>query len=159
DKKYRAQVYNYGKRLMLEFVVPEPAAFWRASQKGVGVPTITATAPPPFVDAASKPLTPAAFTPSTYLTFASRYQASVAPAPAEWVYISTAFAQDSIDNGHTLSKVVKDLVVPDGYTMFYYYAQIAATWTNYPQLFVQIGDDQHHVLGNTGALHGEGFAV
>jgi hypothetical protein len=27
DKHYKAQVYNYGKRLMFEFVIPEPAAF------------------------------------------------------------------------------------------------------------------------------------
>ena len=27
DKHYRAQVFNYGKRLMFEFVIPEPAAF------------------------------------------------------------------------------------------------------------------------------------
>ena len=26
DKEYRAQVYNYGKRMMFEFVLPEPAA-------------------------------------------------------------------------------------------------------------------------------------
>jgi hypothetical protein len=159
DKKYRAQIYNYGKRLMLEFVVPEPAAFWRASQKGVGTPTVLAQAPAPFVDSAGKPLTPAAFQPSTYLALASRYQASVPPPPAEWIYISTAFAQDSIDNGHTLSKVVKDMVVPDGYTMFYYHAQISVTWTNFPQFFVQIRDDQHHVLNNSGALQSLGTAV
>ena len=29
DKIYRAQIINYGKRLMLEFIVPEPAAFLR----------------------------------------------------------------------------------------------------------------------------------
>ncbi len=27
DKRYEAQVYNYGRRLMFEFIVPEPAAF------------------------------------------------------------------------------------------------------------------------------------
>jgi hypothetical protein len=27
DKRYKAQVYNYGKRMMFEFVLPEPAAF------------------------------------------------------------------------------------------------------------------------------------
>jgi hypothetical protein len=27
DKRYKAQVFNYGKRLMFEFVLPEPAAF------------------------------------------------------------------------------------------------------------------------------------
>lgn len=28
DKKYKAQVYNYGQRWMFEFVIPEPAAFY-----------------------------------------------------------------------------------------------------------------------------------
>jgi hypothetical protein len=32
DKEYTAQVYNYGKRLMFEFVVPQPAAFWVKSK-------------------------------------------------------------------------------------------------------------------------------
>ena len=27
DKRYQAQVYNFGKRMMFEFIVPEPAAF------------------------------------------------------------------------------------------------------------------------------------
>jgi len=27
DKEYRSQIYNFGKRMMFEFVVPEPAAF------------------------------------------------------------------------------------------------------------------------------------
>jgi hypothetical protein len=30
NKRYTAQVYNYGKRLMFEFVIPEPAAFMKA---------------------------------------------------------------------------------------------------------------------------------
>lgn len=28
DKKYKAQLYNYGKRWMFEFIIPEPAAFY-----------------------------------------------------------------------------------------------------------------------------------
>ncbi|MDX2849226.1 hypothetical protein PV342_12305 [Streptomyces sp. PA03-3a] len=28
DKKYEAQVYNYGRRTMYEFAIPEPAALW-----------------------------------------------------------------------------------------------------------------------------------
>lgn len=31
DKHYKAQVYNYGKRLMFEFIIPEPAAFIEAA--------------------------------------------------------------------------------------------------------------------------------
>ena len=29
DKIYELQIVNYGKRFMLEFIVPEPAAFFR----------------------------------------------------------------------------------------------------------------------------------
>lgn len=32
DKIYEAQVYNYGKRLMYEFIIPEPAAFFVKSR-------------------------------------------------------------------------------------------------------------------------------
>jgi hypothetical protein len=75
------------------------------------------------------------------------------------VYISTSFGQDSIDNGHTLSKAVKDLVVPDGYRMYYYHARLSAVWTNFPHFVLQIKDDQYYVLANSGALHGQGFEV
>lgn len=32
DKEYTAQIFNYGKRLMFEFVIPQPAAFWVKSR-------------------------------------------------------------------------------------------------------------------------------
>jgi hypothetical protein len=43
DKEYRAQLYNYGKRLMFEFILPEPAAFFvearlRAYEGQIDVP-------------------------------------------------------------------------------------------------------------------------
>jgi hypothetical protein len=30
DKNYKAQLYNYGKRLMFEFIIPEPAFFYKS---------------------------------------------------------------------------------------------------------------------------------
>lgn len=33
DKKYRSQVYNYGKRMMFEFIIPEPAAMFVEARK------------------------------------------------------------------------------------------------------------------------------
>ena len=33
DKQYKAQVFNYGKRMMFEFIVPEPAAFYKYAQE------------------------------------------------------------------------------------------------------------------------------
>lgn len=43
DKQYKAQLYNYGKRLMFEFILPEPAAFYvesrlRAFEASLDVP-------------------------------------------------------------------------------------------------------------------------
>lgn len=43
DKVYEAQVYTYGRRLMYEFLIPQPAAFWadsvlRAYSAGIEVP-------------------------------------------------------------------------------------------------------------------------
>jgi len=32
DKKYKAQLFNYGRRMMFEFIVPEPAAFFVESR-------------------------------------------------------------------------------------------------------------------------------
>ena len=47
DKKYQAQLYNYGKRMMFEFILPEPAALYvelrlRAFEASLNVPQ-----PPP----------------------------------------------------------------------------------------------------------------
>jgi hypothetical protein len=48
DKYYLAKVYNYGRRLMLEFLVPEPAAFHIYRK----------TAKPPAEDAMVRPIAP-----------------------------------------------------------------------------------------------------
>jgi hypothetical protein len=44
DKKYKAQLYNYGQRWMFEFVIPEPAAFYvkaklKAAEFDIQIPT------------------------------------------------------------------------------------------------------------------------
>lgn len=47
DKKYKAQLYNYGKRLMFEFIIPEPAAFYVLSKlKAVEFDIDAPTKPP-----------------------------------------------------------------------------------------------------------------
>ena len=47
DKQYKAQVFNYGKRMMYEFIVPEPAAYYRyAEDRNRKVGTVI---PPPQI--------------------------------------------------------------------------------------------------------------
>jgi hypothetical protein len=160
DKRYRAQVYNYGRRLMLEFVVPEPAAFYRASQiKGL-IAVGGLQPPPPFLRGDGQPLAATDMTPSTYLTYASRYNAGgVTPPPAEWLYITTSFDQNSIQNGQTVSKSVKDLIVPDGYALRYWNAQVSLIWTNYPQFLIQVGEWSTHLKNDPKVIHGENVLV
>ncbi len=55
DKEYRAQLFNYGKRLMFEFIVPEPAAFFvearlRAYEGQLDIPTLPELAGPQSPD-------------------------------------------------------------------------------------------------------------
>jgi hypothetical protein len=98
DKRYRAQIYNYGTRLMLEFVVPEPAAFYRAARAGTAV-TVDANPPVPFLNDLT-PFLPKKFwtrldagdlSEQNYQQYAARYGASgVTPPPAATVYISAA---------------------------------------------------------------------
>jgi hypothetical protein len=46
DKVYTAQVFNYGERLMFEFLVPEPAAFWVESRIQAYVHQVEVPQPP-----------------------------------------------------------------------------------------------------------------
>lgn len=156
DKRYRAQVYNYGRRLMLEFIVPEPAAFYLASQKK-GAPDIGGMQPPvSFQNANGAPLTAQDITPSTYLTLASRYNASgVTPPPPEWTYVTTSFDQGNIQNGLTVSKSVKDLIVPEGYALRYWNAQVSLIWANLPQFMIQVGEWSQHLKTDPRAVRGE----
>lgn len=47
DKIYEAQIVNYGKRLMLEFIVPEPSAFLRYAMTNRPIDSVTANNPDP----------------------------------------------------------------------------------------------------------------
>jgi hypothetical protein len=46
DKKYKAQLFNYGKRMMFEFVIPEPAAFFVESRLHAFESTLECPQPP-----------------------------------------------------------------------------------------------------------------
>lgn len=47
DKKYKAQLFNYGKRMMFEFVIPEPAAFLVESRIRAFEAMLEVPQPPP----------------------------------------------------------------------------------------------------------------
>lgn len=46
DKKYKAQLFNFGKRMMFEFIIPEPAAFFVESRLRAFEATLECPQPP-----------------------------------------------------------------------------------------------------------------
>lgn len=84
DKVYEAQVFNYGRRVMYDLMVPEPAAWfiWALSRQAVGVEG-GLTTPPPFE------LSPADIQEATYEGLVALYQAKdVAPPPEPYVMVA-----------------------------------------------------------------------
>ncbi|OLB74228.1 MAG: hypothetical protein AUI14_24130 [Actinobacteria bacterium 13_2_20CM_2_71_6] len=92
DKVYRTQVVNYGKRLMLEFIVPEPAAFLRHAMT------------------------------KHYLFWASKYGAQDVTAPPPSIFLASGAKKspDSMktiqDGGErNINSDLLDVAIPDGY--------------------------------------------
>ncbi|MFT6502585.1 MAG: hypothetical protein ACJASQ_002712 [Crocinitomicaceae bacterium] len=122
DKVYENQVFNVGKRLMLEFMIPEPAAHHifsaiRGNKEGV---TIT------------KPIHPSEYTGSgiafplrsfnditrtNYQIWAAKYDSqNITPAPTELATIANSYSLDYLPGGKTWNDFsFKDLTVPEGY--------------------------------------------
>jgi hypothetical protein len=124
DKYYLAKVVNYGKRLMFEFVIPEPAAFYLYSKtkkaEGEKAPPI-----PMFMAGV---FSYNEITESNYLYLAAYYGATdVGPPPPSYVIVGTALKLDKNpagpdqadidkeDNQFTLLSADDKLKVPAGY--------------------------------------------
>lgn len=154
DKRYRAQVYNYGTRLMLEFVVPEPAAFYRAVRAGAAV-EVDAVAPVPFLNDLT-PFLPKVYwtrlaasdiTEKNYQEYAARYGASgVTPPPAAEEHISAALTKDALDDGKSVAVASPDFVVPEGYELSSHTIAVSVLWVNYPKLTVQVGEQIYNIV-------------
>ncbi|MET0522138.1 MAG: hypothetical protein ABW156_09220 [Jiangellaceae bacterium] len=142
DKEYRSRIYNFGRRMMFEFVVPEPAAFLveaklRAYETALEVPQ-----PPPPPVLAELPawvtaLTPASITPDEFAKLRITHDLTdmTYPEVDRWVdfvdaatgnnYFSESWADSSTWQARTFTcrlnakdYVITDLIV-QGYVYFW----------------------------------------
>jgi hypothetical protein len=145
DKYFEAQIYNYGKRLMFEFIIPEPAAFYGYAQTHQPVDTIVA--PPPL----PARLTHKDITETNYQGYIRDYRVQgCTPPPVETKVVSVTLSSDAkIDNGTPLAKASKELVVPDGYTCDSLAASLSFIYENYPQFKLAVGADNFWYFLNT----------
>ncbi len=156
DKLYRAQVYNYGTRMMLEFIVPEPAAFYLAAHTEAKV-KVNATPPPPFLNdlkpgqpqSLATPLAARDIEPGNYDRYAARYGAAgVAPPPPLFKSIGAMLSVENLDDGKSIADTYKEFIVPPGYELHSYRYITSILWINYPKFSVQIGADLHPLMGD-----------
>jgi hypothetical protein len=139
DKYYEAQIYNYGKRMMFEFIVPEPAAFYGYAQTHQPKAAIT---PPPALPAS---LTHKDITESNFQGYIRDYQIQgCTPPPPQSKVVSATLSSDAkIDDGTPLSKSSKDLVVPDGYYCDSLAVSLSFVHAAYPQFRLSVGVDNY----------------
>jgi len=126
NKKYEAQVFNYGKRELIEVIIPEPAAFLRylATNRPKDGSTISKPLKPGYcVDGKFVPLSPGTLTGLKYLDWVSAYNIQdVKPPQPTFKWTSTVLksedssGNDGLTTDLTLS-ILKDdsFSVPSGY--------------------------------------------
>jgi hypothetical protein len=128
DKIYTAQIVNYGKRLMLEFIVPEPVAFLRyaLTNKPVGNVSQVIPEPPGYCLANGTtfvPLQTTDITRDNYLYWASKYDAQdvTSPPPSLVIASGSKKAPDTMPTvkvggeDRIINSDLFDVTIADGY--------------------------------------------
>jgi hypothetical protein len=117
NKVYDAQVFNYGKRMMFEFVVPEPAAYllYALVENPPRDETLVKPDLPTYLGG---PLKPSHLGRANYQNWVAKYQVRNAPVPpAEFQTVAVFDKQDHIEGGSTFGRATK-VDVPPGYEAY-----------------------------------------
>ena len=130
DQVQDAWVENYGKRLMLEYIVPEPAALLRWAWAHAPKPDGAGQAPtaPANPADANQPLSPEDITDGNYLSLVGLHGASgVTGPPPPSVELSATFKGEADASDLYLFHDSKAVTVPKGYRATSWHAQ-CVTW-------------------------------
>lgn len=148
---YKNQIFNYGKRLMYEFMVPDPSRLHRLGSEMVVPDSGSSNG----IQTLEMPLHPKEFgyidstkiVDSNYMWIASKYGASVEAPPAMHPYIGKAI-HGAGGNGAN-AKEHNEIKIPEGYrvTLVRYAFSMMKSYNNlYTRL--QIGNDTITVMAN-----------
>jgi hypothetical protein len=138
NKVYEAQIYNYGKRLLFDFMVPEPAAYYTALAATSG-PSPDLVKPDPFG------LTPDQLDEHNYTYYVEKYAAIGVEAPPKPFTTVAPQPFDGSRDGSDKPDVTKTVVaaIPDGFVAIQ--AHLSATisyWDGAPDralIALQVG--------------------
>ncbi|MFI7405966.1 hypothetical protein ACIBW9_36800 [Streptomyces sp. NPDC049541] len=173
DKNYRAQVHNFGRRMMFEFVVPEPAAFLvesrlRAFEANLEMPVHPAEPPEATLPKSVLDLDPATIDEPKFRELSRTYDLTEFTYPAERIkadFVDAAtgrdyFSDKQVDSNtwqartyqcriNAKNYVVENLVV-NGY-LYFWGANDTSPWFNEENTF-EVYVDGHryaHDVDNT----------
>lgn len=120
DKVYEAQVFNYGKRVLYDIMLPEPAAFLLHATTNAPKAGADLVKPAPFT------LRPTDLSEWNYSLFVQQYQVvGVTAPPAPFVAVARALeGKGKEDDGATKAA---EIPVPDGYQVL---AAHVSVWFN-----------------------------
>lgn len=117
EKHYWCQTLNYGARLMMEFWIPEPAAFYKYSQ------SVSPRSEGHLIAPEEPNISPASITDSTYQALAAKYKAEVSEPPKQYQYSTPInIRAKEQDTGGEVGK----FATPEGYEIINGVAQ--AQW-------------------------------
>lgn len=170
DKIYKAQVVNYGKRLMFEFMVAEPGAFhlWAMSGESSTATGIVLEEP---VDPRSDKMAAILGTAyvkhnqiddTNYGELAALYGAQVEPPPQTFRAVEKSYSREKIDDpvASHFSKEYNDLKVPEGYDVEYAYVRAQIDLQHTGWVVVHVGEVSASFNGSAGNNNSrQGFAM
>jgi hypothetical protein len=145
DKIYQSQVFDYGKRLMFDFMVPEPASFlWYLKSKT----NLELDIPVPKSLADRDILSPSDITPQNYWELGAAYGVSDLPMLPDLVVtkrLRLAHGDGSTsDDGPHKSGVSGELDIPEGYRPRWVRSSLLATSDETFSFSVDIGGKVFH---------------
>jgi hypothetical protein len=144
DKVSQAQVYNYGKRMLFDILVPEPATMFfyaKSSKKGGGEPL---EEPIPFTLKADQ------ISEGNYTYYASLYDVGGLEAPPEQFKTISKGFDAVIPEGNHLSSKSQDLTIDEGYRAVYALFQRSYAYYNDSWWTVLIGSNFINAEGTVG---------
>ncbi len=156
DKIYKNKLINYGKRLMYEFAIPEPARFLKDAlikkaddgqlDSGIILPVEPVKPSTIGLNSATN------INESSYQGFASKYAAEVSAPVDQYLKIGRAFSKDD-QSYDAKGYAFNDIDVPEGYYATSGTVNWAVIQKNNSHKFMSIGlgDSRHSVIGGSGS--------
>ncbi|WP_343606645.1 hypothetical protein [Fluviicola sp.] len=139
DKYYLSKIINYGRRMMFEFMIPEPAAFHIFSQINRPPEGGVLEKPVPLKENGLNNFND--ITESNYAHLAALYGVpDITPPPSIYKWVNKAFNKDKTPNSDPYPWPVtfssNDLAVPDGYVAKSAIVKIMKSWSGWVKVWI-----------------------